>query len=76
VPIIEIERLEPASDDSQKKAALSACIAAEIGNGIPRDQAVAMCNSMVAERTQMNMMNQLLEVQRWRSKVTVIRGYV
>jgi hypothetical protein len=53
VSIIEIERLEPASDDSQKKAALSACIAAEIGNGIPRDQAVAMCNSMVAERTQM-----------------------
>lgn len=51
MPIPEIEALTTESSEEQKKAALSSCIATEVKNGIPQDQAVAMCNRMVEERT-------------------------
>jgi len=46
-----IDKLQPNSEDAQKKAALSDCIAQEIRNGYPQEQAVAMCNQMLKERT-------------------------
>lgn len=51
MPIPEIEALTIESSEEQKKAALSSCIATEVKNGTPQDQAVAMCNRMVEERT-------------------------
>ena len=51
MPILEIQRLSADSDDAQVKAATSACIATEVHNGRPQDQAIAMCHSMVREKT-------------------------
>ena len=51
MPIPEIEALTIESSEEQKKAALSSCIATEVKNGTPQDQAVAMCNRIVEERT-------------------------
>lgn len=51
MPILEIERLDRASSDEQIKAAVSSCIAQEVSAGRPQDQAVAMCYSMVRDRT-------------------------
>ena len=50
MPIPEINALSNTSEDSQVKAAISACIATEIKAGRDKDQAVAMCNSMVKEK--------------------------
>lgn len=50
MPIPEIEGLQKGSKDAQVKAAVSACIAQEIKNGRPRDQAVAMCYQMARDR--------------------------
>lgn len=51
MPQPEIERLGRDSSQGQIQAAISACVAAEIRDGKPRDQAVAMCYSMVREKT-------------------------
>jgi hypothetical protein len=51
MPIPEIDALSNISDDNQIKAAVSSCIATEINNGKPRDQAVAACYSMVSKKT-------------------------
>ena len=51
MPIQEIERLSKDSSDAQVKAAISSCIATEVNAGTPQDQAVAMCYSMVREKT-------------------------
>lgn len=50
-PIIEVERLDKSSSDEQARAALSSCIATEIGNGRDPDQAKGMCYDMVREKT-------------------------
>jgi hypothetical protein len=47
MPIMELQKLSQGSDDAQSKAALSACIATEVKNGHPQDQATAMCYSQV-----------------------------
>jgi len=46
MPIPEIERLEKDSSEASVKAAVSACIAAEVRAGREQEQAVAMCMSM------------------------------
>lgn len=51
MPIVEIQRLSADSDEAQIKAATSACIATEVNRGTPQDQAIAMCMSMVREKT-------------------------
>jgi len=51
MPHPEIERLEKGSDDAQRKAAISACIASEIRGGTDPDQAKAMCYQMVRDKT-------------------------
>ncbi|MFA5384145.1 MAG: hypothetical protein WC364_05700 [Eubacteriales bacterium] len=52
MPIKEIDSLEPDSEDPTKKAALSACIATKIREGIPQEQAVAECMEMVKSKTE------------------------
>ena len=47
MPIQEIERLSKDSSPEQVQAAISACIAGEIRNGMPQDQAIAACHEMV-----------------------------
>jgi hypothetical protein len=51
MPVPEITRLSPTSPEQQVKAAVSSCIATEVKLGTPQDQAVAMCYSMVKEKT-------------------------
>ena len=51
MPIPEVDRLNKNSSDAQIKAAISSCIATEIRNGKERDQAIAMCHSMVKDKT-------------------------
>ncbi len=51
MPVPEVMKLDQSSSPEQVKAAISACIATEVGNGHPQDQAVAMCNSMVNAKT-------------------------
>jgi len=46
MPQPEIEALSKASNEAQVRAAISACIAAEVRAGTPQDQAVAMCHEM------------------------------
>lgn len=52
MPISEVESLTPDSTEPTKKAAISACVAAEVRNGTPQDQAVAMCMDMIKRKTQ------------------------
>jgi len=51
MPIREIEALGKDSSAEQRKAAISACIAQEVRAGREQAQAVAMCNSMVRDKT-------------------------
>jgi len=51
MPIPEMDALGKESKDAQIKAAVSACIAAEMQAGREQDQAIAMCYSMARERT-------------------------
>jgi hypothetical protein len=51
MPIPEIEALTSTSDDVQKKAALSSCIATEVNAGRDQKQATAMCYSMIEQKT-------------------------
>lgn len=51
MPHPEVERLEPASSEAQRSAAISSCVATEVRAGVPQDQAVAMCQNMVKEKT-------------------------
>jgi len=51
MPIQEIEILSKESSDAQTKAAVSSCIAQEVRNGTPQDQAVAMCHEMARSKT-------------------------
>jgi len=51
MPTPEIEALGKDSKDAQVKAAVSACIAAEMQAGREQDQAIAMCYSMAREKT-------------------------
>lgn len=51
MPIPEVKKLEAGSEDPQMKAALSACIAEEIRNGVAPDQAQAICYSMIKDKT-------------------------
>ena len=51
MPIMEIEKLGADSSDSQVQAAISACVAQEMRSGKPQDQALAMCHSMIREKT-------------------------
>jgi len=46
MPHPEIERLEKESTPEATKAAISACIAAEVRNGKEQRQAIAMCMEM------------------------------
>ncbi len=51
MPTMEVDRLASDSGEGQVKAAISACIAAEIDRGTPQDQAIAMCHAMVGKKT-------------------------
>lgn len=51
MPVPEVEALDKTSGDTQRKAAISACIATEIRNGREPDQAKAMCFEMVRKKT-------------------------
>ena len=51
MPQPEIEALSKGSPESQAKAALSACIAAEIRAGRTPEEAKGMCYGMVREKT-------------------------
>lgn len=51
MPIPEVDKLAPRSEEAQIKAALSSCIATEIRAGRDPEQAKAMCHSMIEERT-------------------------
>lgn len=51
MPIPEINGLSPTSDDAQIKAATTSCIATEMNNGHPQDQAIMMCSSMIGTKT-------------------------
>ncbi len=51
MPQPEIEALQKDSGDGQISAAISTCIANEVRNGVPQNQAVAMCSSMARDRT-------------------------
>ena len=52
MPHPEIDRLEPDSGTAANKAAISECVATEVRNGTPQDQAVAMCTDMVRKKTE------------------------
>ena len=41
-----VDDLKPESKKGQVSAALSDCIASEMRNGTPQDQAIAMCHEM------------------------------
>jgi hypothetical protein len=51
MPIPEMKKINPKSSESQQKATLSSCIATEVKNGRPQDQAVAMCMEMMRKQT-------------------------
>lgn len=51
MPIPEIDKLERGSNDAQKKAALSACIAEQVRQGKTQEQAVAICQDMVNSKS-------------------------
>jgi len=51
MPQPEIAKLSKASGDDQIKAAISSCIATEVKAGRDQQQAIAMCMSMVREKT-------------------------
>lgn len=51
MPVLSIERLTGDSQDAQVAAALSDCIATEVRGGMPQDQAIAACQSMVREKS-------------------------
>ena len=51
MPHPEIEALSKASGDAQAKAAVSACIAAEIRAGKTPEEAQGMCYGMVRDKT-------------------------
>ena len=51
MPIPEINKLSFSSEEPQIKAAISACIAAEMAAGKDQEQAIAMCNQMVRDKT-------------------------
>jgi len=46
-----VDRLEKGSNDAQTKAAISDCIATEMHNGKPQEQAIAMCHEMARNKT-------------------------
>ena len=50
MPHPEIDALEPNSSEGTRKAAISACIATEVRNGVPQDQAEAMCIDMATQK--------------------------
>lgn len=50
MPVPEIEALGKVSSEAQSKAAISACIAAEIRAGRDQEQAVAMCHQMARDK--------------------------
>ena len=50
MPIIEIERLSKDSSPEQTRAAISACISAEVRGGMDQNQAVAACHNMAREK--------------------------
>ena len=52
MPVPEVDRLSPQSEEAQVRAAISACIAQEVAAGRDRDQAIAMCHQMVSAQTQ------------------------
>lgn len=51
MPVPEVDRLTPQSEEAQVRAAISACIAQEVRAGRDRDQAIAMCHQMVSTQT-------------------------
>jgi len=51
MPIAEINSLNKQSAEAQVKAAISACIAQEVGAGREQEQAVAMCHEMARGKT-------------------------
>jgi hypothetical protein len=51
MPVPEIEALDKNSGDAQVKAAISACIAAEVNAGREQGQAIAMCHEMARNKT-------------------------
>jgi hypothetical protein len=51
MPIPEIQALTSTSSDEQIKAAISSCIATEVNGGREQQQAIAMCYSMVSDKT-------------------------
>ena len=51
VPVPEMGKLSKDSGDAQKKAAISSCIATEMKNGRPQEQAVAICMTMMRKQT-------------------------
>lgn len=51
MPIPEIEALQKGSGKGQVDAAISACIAREVGSGRDQEQAVAMCHEMARDKT-------------------------
>ena len=46
-----IDKLDENSSTGAIKAAISDCIATEVRNGKPQDQAVAMCHEMARKKT-------------------------
>jgi hypothetical protein len=50
MPIPEIQALDESSDPEQIKAALSSCIAGEMGKGMPQEQAMAMCQALIRDK--------------------------
>jgi len=51
MPNPEMMKISKSSGDAQKKAAISSCIATEVKNGHPQEQAVAMCMEMMRKQT-------------------------
>jgi hypothetical protein len=51
MPVPELKKLNQSSEDPQKKAALSSCIATEMKSGKSQEQATAMCIGMIDKQT-------------------------
>jgi len=47
----EIKKLAPSSEDPQIKAAISSCVAEEVGKGIDPTQAQKVCEAQVMGKT-------------------------
>ena len=45
------EDLTAASSDDATKAAISSCISTQMGEGMPQEQAVAMCHQEARDKT-------------------------